>query len=270
MERRLIVTADDFGADIAVNAAVERAHRHGILTAASLMVGGAAVEDAVALARRLPDLGVGLHVVLADGAPVLPPEQVPALVGPDGRFRDMVHIAFAIALSPAARRQMQAEVAAQFAAFAATGLPLDHANAHKHFHLHPMIAAAMLEAGRPYGLRAIRVPAQPGTGLMAWWARRLGRGWRARGMITNDTVSGLAETGAFTTERMAQAIAALPPGLTELYTHPATADAYPGSAPGYLYRAELAALTDPAVIAALIASGARSGPFARFAPAEAA
>ena len=77
-------------------------------------------------------------------------------------------------------------------------------------------------------------------------------------------MSGLSQTGAFTADRMAQALAALPQGLTELYTHPATADIYPGSAPGYRYRAELAALTDPAVIAALAASGAQTGPFARF------
>lgn len=271
MARRLIVTADDFGADVAVNEAVERAHTQGILTAASLMVGGGAVEDAVARARRLPGLGVGLHVVLADGHPVLPPDRVPALVGRDGRFHDsMVRTAFAIALSPAARAQMRAEVAAQFAAFAATGLRLDHVNAHKHFHLHPMIASAILESGRAYGLRAIRMPAEPGTGAMAWWARVLGRRWRARGMITNDTVAGLSQTGAFSAERMMAALASLPPGLTEIYTHPATADTYPGSAPGYLYRTELSALTDPAVIAALALSGAQTGPFARFSLGETA
>ena len=264
--RRLVVTADDFGAALAVNEAVERAHTIGILTAASLMVSGDAVEDAVARARRLPGLGVGLHVVLADGRPVLPPDQVPALVGPDGRFHDsMVRTAFAIALSPAARAQMRAEVAAQFAAFARTGLALDHVNAHKHFHLHPMIAAAIIDEGRRHGLPAIRMPAQPGTGVMEHWARFLGRQWRARGLATNDNVSGLIQTGAFTAERLAAALAALPEGLTEVYTHPATDDTYPGSAPGYLYRAELAALTDPGVIAVLRASGAEHGPFARFA-----
>ena len=68
--RYLIVTADDFGAALAVNEAVEIAHTQGILTAASLMVGGEAADDAVERARRLPGLGVGLHVVLADGRPV--------------------------------------------------------------------------------------------------------------------------------------------------------------------------------------------------------
>ncbi len=70
--RQLIVTADDFGADEAVNEAVERAHVDGILTAASLMVSGDAAADAVERARRLPKLGVGLHIVLVEGRPALP------------------------------------------------------------------------------------------------------------------------------------------------------------------------------------------------------
>jgi predicted glycoside hydrolase/deacetylase ChbG (UPF0249 family) len=178
----------------------------------------------------------------------------------------MLRTAFTIALSGAARRQMQAEVAAQFAAFARTGLPLDHVNAHKHFHLHPMIAAAIIRAGQAYGLKAIRVPQEAGSQLaMRWWAGLLGRRWRRRGLRTNDAVFGLAATGAFDAARMAQALAVLPHGLSELYCHPAMADTYPGSAPGYRYRDELAALIDPAVKAALAASGAVTGPFHQFA-----
>jgi hopanoid biosynthesis associated protein HpnK len=261
---RLVVTADDFGAALAVNEAVERAHRTGILTAASLMVGGAAAEDAVERARTMPELGVGLHIVLADGAPTLPPDQLSALVGPDGQFHtSMLRTALTIAFSPAARAQMRAEVAAQFAAFVATGLRLDHVNAHKHFHLHPMIASAIIAQAKRHGLRAIRMPAQARGGLLAWWARLLGRRWRAQGMVTNDAVIGLAETGAFTPQRMQAALQSLPAGLTELYTHPATANAYGGSASGYLYTEELAALTDPLVLE--LARAIERGPFARFA-----
>jgi hopanoid biosynthesis associated protein HpnK len=255
-----------------VNEAVERAHVDGILTAASLMVAGEAAGDAVERARRLPGLGVGLHVVLVDGQPVLPPEQIPALVGPDGWFQpDMVKTAFAIAFNPAARAQMRAEVAAQFAAFAATGLRLDHVNAHKHFHMHPMITSAILDAGRALGIPAMRVPVEHGTAgfgpaAMRWWAGLLGRRLRGRGIAVNDCVMGLAQTGAFTPERMHDALAALPDGLTELYTHPATADVWPGSAPGYRYRDELAALVAPATRAALAASGAHAAPFAHWAP----
>jgi hopanoid biosynthesis associated protein HpnK len=253
-----------------VNEAVERAHVDGILTAASLMVAGEGAADAVERAGRLPNLGVGLHVVLVDGQPILPPEQIPALVGPDGWFQpDMVKTAFAIAFNPAARAQMRAEVKAQFAAFAATGLSLDHVNAHKHFHMHPMITSAILDAGRDLGIPAMRVPVEHGSSgfgpaAMRWWAGLLGRRLKARGIMVNDQVMGLAQTGAFTPEAMEAALAALPDGLTELYTHPATQDVWPGSAPGYRYRDELAALVAPASIAAVSASGAQLGPFARF------
>lgn len=265
----LIVTADDFGASAAVNEAVERSHVDGILTAASLMVAGDAAADAVARARRLPRLGVGLHLVLVEGRPALPPAQVPALVGGDGLFRrDMVRLAIRMFADPAARRQLAAEVEAQFAAFAATGLPLDHVNAHKHFHLHPTIASTVLRVGRRYGMRAIRAPLERGTpGIESWWAARLQRRMRRAGLLVPDQVVGLAWTGAFTTDRMRAALADLPPGLTELYTHPATADAYPGSAPGYRYRDELAALTDGLAKAAVARDMAAHGHFRSFLPA---
>src|SRR5215207_1757883 len=82
---RLIVCADDFGRDVAVNEAVEIAHRDGVLSTASLMVAAPAAADAVERARRLPGLGVGLHLVLVDGVPVLP---LGGLVRRDGRFDD--------------------------------------------------------------------------------------------------------------------------------------------------------------------------------------
>ncbi len=86
--RGLIVTADDFGLHEAVNEAVERAHWDGVLTAASLMVGAPAADDAIARAKRMPKLRVGLHIVLADGAAVLPRAQIPDLVDEEGRFGD--------------------------------------------------------------------------------------------------------------------------------------------------------------------------------------
>ncbi len=269
--RGLIVTADDFGAALVVNEAVEQAHVGGILTAASLMVSGAAAGDAVARARKLPNLGVGLHIVLADGEPTLPPERIPALVGPDGRFHaSMLRTALAIAASAATRAQLSAEIEAQFAAFAATGLPLDHVNAHKHFHLHPMIASAIMRIGPRFGMKAMRAPVEPGTALaMRWWAGLLGDRARAKGLTVNDRVIGLAWSGTFDAARMRQAVGDLGAGLTEIYCHPATADSWPGQAPGYRYRDELAALTDPAVARTLRDDGIRCGNFAQFAVAPA-
>src|SRR5713101_3047096 len=84
MQRRLIVSADDFGMSPGVNAGVLRAHGEGILTETSLMVNGNAAIEAVALALRTPTLGVGLHLVLVQGRPTLPPERIPGLVDEAG------------------------------------------------------------------------------------------------------------------------------------------------------------------------------------------
>ena len=264
--RRVIVTADDFGASIAVNDAVEIAHRDGVLSAASLMVTGDAAANAVERARTMPALGVGLHLVLVEGRPALPPECIPDLVDANGLFgSDMVRTAFRIALKPAARRQLRAEIVAQFDAFAATGLTLDHVNAHKHFHLHPMIAAAVLEIGSRYGMNAVRAPIERDTpGIERWWARRLQRRLRRAGMVVPDQVIGLAATGAFDTERMRAALEALPPGLTEIYTHPATVDDWPGATPFYRYSDELAGLIDDLAKAAIRREGVAHGNFSRF------
>jgi hopanoid biosynthesis associated protein HpnK len=264
--RGVITTADDFGASFSVNDAVEIAHRDGILTAASLMVAGDAADDAVVRALAMPSLGVGLHLVLVEGRPVLPPETIPDLVDADGRFRtNMVRTALAIALKPAARRQLRSEITAQFDAFAATGLPLDHVNAHKHFHLHPMIADVVIDIGRRYGMKAVRAPVEAGTqGIEHWWAARLQRRLRQEGLLVADQVVGLAWTGAFDTARMREALDALPPGLTEIYTHPATTDDWSGAAPGYRYRDELAALTDVLAMASIQRDGVVHGSFSRF------
>lgn len=274
--KRLIVTADDFGASAEVNEAVERAHRDGILTAASLMVAGDAVDDAVTRARAMPALGVGLHVVLVEGRPVLPPELIPALVDTDGRFRtDMARAGVAIFASPAARRQLAAEIGAQFAAFAATGLPLDHVNAHKHFHLHPTITGAILKAGRRHGMRSARAPVEPrgpleavdgtraGPRIETAWARLVRARMRRAGILVPDQVFGLAWSGAMTADRVRGLLERLPDGLTEIYTHPAT-DTYPGAAPGYDYRGELAALTDPLAKAVITRDSVALGRFTDF------
>ena len=262
--KRLILTADDFGAATAVNEAVEQAHRHGLLTTASLMVAGPAAADAVARALSMPSLGVGLHLVLIDGQPALPAEQIPALTGRDGRFRiDMIRTAIRIFASPAARRQLDAEIEAQFAAFAETGLALDHVNAHKHFHLHPAILAAVLRIGRRYGMRSLRAPVEPGaSGVADFWAKRMRRRARAAGVSVPDQVFGLAWSGSFDADRLRSLLPCLPQGLTEAYFHPATHDHYSGHAPGYRYRDELAALTDHDAIA--LAEPIMRGRFADF------
>src|ERR1700760_3979609 len=130
-------SADDFGLTESVNAGIEQAHRDGVRHAASLMVGGAAAADAVRIARANPRLRVGLHLVVIEGPAVLPAAQIPALVDANGQFpSDQLGLGLRYFFLPWVRRQLRAEIQAQFSAYAATGLVLDHANAHKHMYLH--------------------------------------------------------------------------------------------------------------------------------------
>lgn len=240
------------------------------------MVASPGAADAVRRARAMPSLRVGLHVVLVEAKPALPPERIPDLVGPDGHFRaDMARLGADIALWPSVRRQIVAEITAQFAAFAATGLPLDHVNAHKHFHLHPMIGAAVISIGQKFGARAIRVPTEPAAVtrrvdaasatlsalLLAQWSRLLRAQARRAGMTTPDAVFGLAWSGAMTRDRVKALLETLPLGVVEIYTHPANVDTFPGHAPGYHYVEELAALTDDACVEARQQSGYPLGGF---------
>ena len=276
MPKHLVITADDFGLSPDVNAAIEQAHRNGVLTAASLMVGAPAAADALERARRLPGLRVGLHLALVEAQPLLPIEDVQGLVGPDGWFRrDPAAYGAAIFFRPSLRRQIRAEIEAQFEAFARTGLPLDHVNAHQHFHLHPTVAAAMMDLGGRYGMRWVRLPAEPHaiiraidpaaprllSAITAPWTARLGRSLGSKGYRVPNQVFGLAWTGAMTGERLKALIDRLPDGLTEIYTHPATSGGFRGAAPGYRYAEELAGLIDPAVRAAVARSGASLGGF---------
>lgn len=268
--KRLIVTADDFGLTVPVNEAVEEGHRGGILTAASLMVTGDAAADAVARAKRLPKLGVGLHLVLVDGVPVLPPERIPDLVGSDGRFStNVLAQGVRIFCLPSARRQLAAELRAQLEAFRATGLALDHVNAHHHFHLHPTIQRELLRLAGEFGIRAVRMPLEPRLADRSWFsgvmearqARRLRRRLDAAGIKHNDWIFGLADTGAMTSARVLRYLEDLPEGVSEIYFHPATERPSVWPAP-YRCREELAALIDPAAAAMIARRGIVATPFA--------
>lgn len=269
--KKLIVTGDDFGASLPVNDAIERAHRQGILNTASLMVGAPVAADAVLRARALPGLAVGLHLVLVCGRPVLPVEDVPDLVGADGAFSTrLVRAGFSFFFRPAVRRQLAAEIRAQFERFRATGLDLDHVNAHNHMHLHPTIFGLILRIGADYGLRAMRLPHEPyraswraaGEGLARRWAndvllrplihahrRRLARA----GVACNDYVFGMNDNGAMDRERLLAFLDHLPDGVSEIFCHPATAP-WPEMEPAarhYRVADEFAALTDATVAAAI-------------------
>jgi chitin disaccharide deacetylase len=239
------------------------------------MVGAPATAAAVEMAGRLPRLAVGLHLALVDATPVLPASAVPDLVDARERFRaNMARSGAAMFFLPHVKRQMRAEIRAQFEAFRATGLKLDHVNAHKHFHLHPSILSAILDLAKEFGVPAVRAPVEPravlaqveaGPPLSALAHAPLARIQRARlkraGLAAPDQVFGLAWSGAMTHSRLAGLIAHLPDGVTEIYTHPATSSDFAGAAPGYQYEEELAALTSPELRRRIAAAGVASGGF---------
>lgn len=264
-----------------VNEAIERAHRDGILNTTSLMVGGEAVDDAVARAKRLPSLRVGLHLVLVRGRPVLPPDRIPDLVGPDGQFSTrLVRAGFRYFFVPSVRAQLAAEIRAQFERFRDTGLALDHVNSHNHMHLHPTILGLILDIGHDFGLRAVRLPHEPfqasWKGARHGFLRRLSNDLFLRvliashrqrmkraGIAFNDYVFGMNDSGAMDRERMVGFLNNLPDGVSELYCHPATGP-WAGMEPearSYRFADELAALTDDAVRATMTAQRIESTTF---------
>ena len=266
MRRRVIFSADDFGLSESVNEGIEQAHRDGLLASASLMVAGPAAADAVRRARAMPMLRVGLHVVVIEGASTLHPRDIPDLVDSHGQFSsDQLRLGLRYGFLPGVRHQLRAEINAQFDAFAATGLTLDHADAHKHMHLHPAVAAMIIDAGWEHGLRALRIPSEPvdvmaacgvppslGARALQAWTHVLRRQARRVGLVVNDHVFGIAWSGAMTSDRLLRLAPRLPEGVSEIYFHPAKrrCGLLDRLMPAYAHEEELAALCNPAVRAA--------------------
>ena len=236
--RRLIVNADDFGRSASINAAVLQAHREGILTTASLMVNEPACEEAVDLAKQNPRLGVGLHLTLLDGRAALAPDKIPGLVNSSGEFPiNPVAVGLKYFFRPGLRAQLESEMAAQFEKFRATGLKLDHVNGHLHLHLHPVVFGILMRRARDWSLTHLRLTCDPfwlNTRLAggAWLYRAshaviyraLSAGARGalveRGIQFVPRVFGLLQNGRVDEGYVTRLLPALPPGDSELYSHP--------------------------------------------------
>ncbi len=269
------MSADDFGLSPGVNAGIIAAHRDGILGDASLMVSGAAFEEAVELARATPTLAVGLHLVLVQGRASATPSEVRGLVDAAGMFRrSPVVTGFRYFFSPGIRAQIEREVRAQLERFTRTGLPLSHVDGHLNIHMHPTVLAILLELAPTYGIRALRLPREPLAislrldrrsrfrklleaatfrALTAYARPRVA----ASGLRYPDQMFGLHQSGHVTEAYLLGVLAALPPGITEIYTHAALVDAEARRwrPADYESAAELAAITSPRVRAALAAGG---------------
>ncbi len=235
---RLILNADDFGLTSGVNRAIIELHRAAVLTSASLMARAAATDEAIELALATPSLGVGCHVVLVDGAPVLRVQSLPTLVDPrTGRFHPTLGVFLKLLLTGRIRSsEIEAETAAQIALLQSRGPRLTHIDTHKHAHIFPAVLRPVLCAARAAGIRAVRNPFEPA------WSRRATHGapWLRRaevqmlrllepafrrivaeeGFTTTEGAIGVLATGTLDAATITSLLRSLPEGTWELVTHP--------------------------------------------------
>jgi len=232
MDRFLIVNADDFGRSEFVNAGIAEAFRQGILTSASIVANGAAFEAAVALLPQLEGLGVGIHLVLNEHEPVLPPSEIPSLVTKEGRFPSRGRQLLNMAGDPRTSDDAFKEWDAQISKVLARGIKLDHIDGHGHCHAHPRVAGALVKLAERYAIRRVRLPVEP----MSWRpervsARRLAeklalnsaalcsrRLWSGR-LTYPQPFYGFSEGGRLTTSVVRRVAQSAPPGVSELMTH---------------------------------------------------
>jgi chitin disaccharide deacetylase len=244
MAARLIINADDFGLTPGVNRAIRELHQAGVLTSATLMATGPAFDDAVAIARANPTLGVGCHIVLTDGAPVSHPESIPTLLGSDGKnFRpSLLGFLQALLRGIISEHDIEREALAQLQKLQLAGIDVTHFDTHKHTHLFPQVARPLLRIAETHSVGAIRNPfEQP-------WSLALGHGSRLRRLqvkllarlktsfdrqrpihsgdvVTTGGSIGVSATGNLDAPTLRQILAAMPDGLWELVCHPGYNDA---------------------------------------------
>jgi chitin disaccharide deacetylase len=240
---RLIVNADDFGLTAGINRAIAELHAAGAVTSATLMASASATAEAIEIARSTPTLGVGCHVVLIDGTPILPPDRISSLVNPrTGQFRPTL-TAFLPRLFTGNidSSEVEAEAASQIALLQNSGLELTHIDTHKHLHMFPAVLRAVLRAARAAGINKIRNPFEPAWAVSATARASLTRVAeltvlrRLRpaclnliadaGFSTTDGTIAMAATGVLDAATLASLISRLAPGTWELVTHPGYNDA---------------------------------------------
>jgi len=247
------VNADDFGLTRGVNRAIRELNGAGVLTSCTLMAQTLATDEAFEIARDTPGLGVGCHVVLVDGEPVLAPQLIPNLLdaAPTMAGRGRLKATLGSFLKPLLLGridpgEMEAEAAAQIARLKAQGIRLTHVDTHKHTHMFPAVLRAVLRAAQKAGISAVRNPFEPAWSLQATpeapWMRRtevrllrlLEPAFRRivaeEGFTTTDGAIGVLATGTLNAETVTSLLRHMPEGTWELVSHPGYNDADLGRA----------------------------------------
>lgn len=265
--RYIIINADDFGRHAEINRAVEEGLVHGCLRSATVMPGGAAFAGAIDIARRHEELGLGVHFTLVAGHPILPPEEIPSLVGSEGDFLpDHTALLKRYLKGGVNLEEVRRELAAQLQKIEATGIPISHVDSHQHMHTLPGIIDIVLDLAARAGIRAVRTPRTPlfagAFGGLGQLVGRLGLSTLARlaackahrrGLLTPDHFAGIVAGEAVSEGELLHLIAHLPQGTTEVMMHPGTKNDVLQEDSGWQhdFESELAAILSPRVEAAL-------------------
>lgn len=229
--RRAIINADDFGLCRGVNEGIIKAHREGLLTSATLMANMPGFEEAVALARENPRLGVGIHLNLLRGTPVSPPDKVPTLLAPSGLLWGSVYVFLRrLWAGRIAWAEVEAELRAQIEKVLGAGVAATHVDSEKHLHTIPAVFRAVVSLLPDYGLRRVRFINEYGLSprlvqTAKSWAislscRRIRRLLRERAIMTADRFYGLCGSGRMTVRRLARILERLGEGTAEIMVHP--------------------------------------------------
>ena len=282
--RNLIVNADDLGWTAGVNRGIAEAHRSGIVTSASLLANGSSFEEAIALARTTPALGLGVHLNLSDGPPIAKPELVPTLLNAGGNLNYSPEtLLLKIATRGISLREVEAEWDAQVGRIRDTRLPPTHLDGHKHVHMLPGLFEIALRVAKRHGIGAIRISHEASElraalsagagasasvilkqGIQARGLKLLARDARVlaerAGISSTDHFCGIAQTGALTKEGVIRLLHSLPEGTTELMCHPGYVDAALRQTATRLQESrerELQILTDPEIRNIVASQGIR-------------
>ena len=244
--RRLIINADDFGLTNGINRSIVESHLAGVLTSATLMACSPAFAEATHLAREHPSLGVGCHIVLVDGEPLLDPARLPSLVARrTTHFRNRIgQLAARVVTSRIDPDEVEVEAITQLRKLQMAGLTVTHFDTHKHTHVFPAILGPLLRAARTCGVAAVRNPFEPIRPLPANLLRKRRDLWKryaqARtlrrlqpaflklvaksGLKTPDGTLGIIVTGVLDQETLTALLENMPEGTWELVCHPGYVD----------------------------------------------
>ena len=154
----IIFNADDFGISAGVNQAIYKAHTEGVLNSTSIMITLKYVSDALNLAKKMPNLNIGLHANLTNESSILSPTEIPLLVDENGKFKHgFVNLAILSVLHPKElKRQAKAEIKAQIDKALSCGIKLSHLDSHRHIHMIPSIFKAFMELCQEYNIPRLR------------------------------------------------------------------------------------------------------------------